>query len=258
MRWNKDTSKNVIPAKAGIQQTLKLLDSGFHRNDKPRIFRGAHKLICLIVFAAGISAAASVSPSVPAQTPIEAIKELDRQADSYRVGKNLTAADRAFNQELKQKILRGTFDLRELAKLALDKYWNQRTPKEQNEFVELLTNLLEERSVFSKERAAEKGGRSYVISYRGQTYLNKEKTLALAQSAIRLKKRNLKIELNYKLKKAGEEWKIYDVIMDDASLVDNYRYSFGNIIKKQGYPELVRRMQNKLKEFQSKRSNVPS
>ncbi|MDP2600535.1 MAG: ABC transporter substrate-binding protein [Deltaproteobacteria bacterium] len=219
-----------------------------------------NKFICLVVFAVGLSAAAAVAvhPSMPVQTPIESIKELDRQADSYRVGKNLTAADRAYNQQLKQKILRGTFDLRELARLALDKYWNQRTPKEQNEFVELLTNLLEERSVFSKERAAEKGGRSYSIHYQGQKYLNKDKTLALARSVIRLKKRNIKIELDYKLKKEGNEWKIYDVIMDEASLVDNYRYSFGNIIKKQGYPELVRRMQNKLKEFQSKRSSEPS
>lgn len=213
----------------------------------------------VLLLMAGMAAASAAGSSIPPQTPIQAIKELDQMADQYRVGKNITLEDKKFNQALKNKILRGTFDLRELARLALDKYWNQRSPKEQKDFVELLTNLLEERSVFSKERAAEKGsGRGYSIDYKGQIYLNKEKTDALAKSVLRLKKRNMKIELDYKLKKNGNEWKIYDVIMDGASLVDNYRYSFGNIIKKQGYPELVSRMQNKLKEFRSKRSSGQS
>ena len=46
------SSKNVTPAKAGVQKTPKILDSGFRRNDKPRVFRGAlmkklRWLICL-------------------------------------------------------------------------------------------------------------------------------------------------------------------------------------------------------------------
>jgi hypothetical protein len=32
-------------------------------------------------------------------------------------------------------------------------------------------------------------------------------------------------------------------------LVENYRFQFDSIIAKNGYPELVRRMQNKLKEL---------
>ncbi|OGQ06215.1 MAG: hypothetical protein A3F82_09045 [Deltaproteobacteria bacterium RIFCSPLOWO2_12_FULL_44_12] len=198
---------------------------------------------------------ATVKPVASTTTPIQAIKDLDKMAEQYKIGKNLTEADKAFNVQLKQKILRGTFDLRELARIALDHYWNQRTPQEQNQFVELLTNLLEERSLFSKEKAAEKGNdQPYSINYKSQNYLNKEKSEAMAKTTVRIKSKNLKVDLNYKLKRTNSDWKIYDVIMDDASLVENYRYSFGNIIKKHGYPELVRRMQTKLDEFRSKRS----
>lgn len=189
-------------------------------------------------------------------TPIQSIKDLDAMADQYKVGKNLTAQDKVFNQQLKKNILRGTFDLHELAKLALDKYWNQRSKREQSNFVELLTQILEERSLFSKERAVEKGqGKGYAIQYKSQRYLNKEKTEAYVNTVIRLTKRNIKFDLDYKLKRTDGTWQIYDVIFDGASLVDNYRYSFGSIINKQGYGELVRRMENKLKEFQSKRSS---
>lgn len=186
-------------------------------------------------------------------TPIQAIKELDAMAEQYRVGKNLTEADLEFNRQLKKKILRGTFDLRELAKLALADQWNILSPKEQDEFVELLTNLLETRSVFAKEKVVEKGeSKGYSINYKGQDYKDKTKTDALAKTTVSLKTKKVKVVLNYRLKKYSSDWKIYDVIMDDASLVSNYRYSFGNIIKKQGYPELVRRMKNKLVEFQTK------
>ncbi len=215
-----------------------------------------NKQIRIFVF---IVSAASVGWAKAGLTPLQSIKELDAMADQYKVGKNLTAQDKVFNQQLKKDILRGTFDLRELAKIALDKYWSQRTKREQDRFVELLTQILEERSLFSKERAVEKGeGKSYLISYKSQKYLNKEQTDAYVHTVIRLPKKNLKVDLDYKLKKTDGAWKIYDVVFDGASLVDNYRYSFGNIIKKQGYDELVRRMENKLKEFRSKRSGAQS
>ena len=57
---------------------------------------------------------------------------------------------------------------------------------------------------------------------------------------------NISIALNYRLKKKGDEWKIYDVIVDEASLVDNYRYQFNSIITKHGYADLIRRMNEKL------------
>lgn len=193
--------------------------------------------------------------------PIEAIKELDKIAESYRVGKNLTEEDREFNRNLKQRILRGTFDLRELAKLSLAKHWEEISSTEQDQFVELLISLLEERSVFAKEKALEKGEeKSYSVSYHGQDYKTKEKRDALAKTTVRLKKKGIKVSLNYKLKRDSTVWKIYDVIMDDASLVANYRYSFGKIIEKHGYPELIRRMKDKLKEFRTKRAaqEIPS
>ena len=46
---HKGISKNVIPTKVGIQKLLKLLDSGFRRNDEYGVMRDAHKCIRWIV-----------------------------------------------------------------------------------------------------------------------------------------------------------------------------------------------------------------
>jgi hypothetical protein len=44
MQIDKATFKNVIPAKAGIQKLLKLLDSRFRGSDEFGIIRGSHKV----------------------------------------------------------------------------------------------------------------------------------------------------------------------------------------------------------------------
>ncbi|MBI4223855.1 MAG: ABC transporter substrate-binding protein, partial [Deltaproteobacteria bacterium] len=152
----------------------------------------------------------------PVQSPMAAVKELDRMADSYKVGKNLAGKDEAFNRRIKARILRGTFNLGELARLALAKHWNERSEKEQDDFVELLTQLLEERSVFAKEKAAERGEeKSYQISYKKEKYLNREKSQAYVQTAVLLKKQRTQFDLDYKLRKTpAGEWRIYDVIVD--------------------------------------------
>ena len=51
---------------------------------------------------------------------------------------------------------------------------------------------------------------------------------------------------------------IFDIIVDGASLLDNYRYQFDRIIGKEGYPNLVRRMETKLKDLESKGAGSPS
>lgn len=220
------------------------------------LFSFLFSLLSLLFFLFSSPSFANPAKPPPKISPMEAVKGLDQLAEQYRVGKNLTPKDREFNQQLKQKILRGTFNLHELAKLALAKYWQERSPKEQTAFVELLTQLLEERSVFAKEQAEGKGeGKSYQIDYKNEKYLNKEKTTALVHTVVRLTKHRTKLDLDYQLKRAlNGEWQIFDVIVDEASLVANYRSSFGNIIKKQGYAELVRRMENKLKEFRAKKA----
>jgi phospholipid transport system substrate-binding protein len=43
-------------------------------------------------------------------------------------------------------------------------------------------------------------------------------------------------------------WKIYDVVVEDISLVNNYRSQFDRILSKTSYDELIRRMKEKLSD----------
>ncbi len=219
-------------------------------------------LICLIGL---YTIAASANPSVsktkkyyPVNSPTRAIQDLDDMLDDFNVapkGQKLTAQQEAHNRKLKQDIIHGTFDIRELSKLSLAKHWNERTPEEQDQFVQLLTDLLEEKALFSKEQSAAKsksGGKYYVV-YRGHKFTNQKKTRSYVRTKVVVPSENIDITLNYQLKKMGSQWKIFDIIVDEASLVDNYRFQFDSIIKKHGYEDLVSRMNKKLRDIRGKR-----
>ena len=48
--------------------------------------------------------------------------------------------------------------------------------------------------------------------------------------------------IDYVMRKEAGEWRIVDIVVDDVSTVDNYRSSFGRIIKKEGMDGLINRL----------------
>lgn len=221
-------------------------------------------------------AVALAADRYPEGTPTRAIQDLDTMLSEYIIAPE-TDEERAFNRRLKKKALNGTFDIRSLAALSMDKHWEEISVKEQNYFVDVLSQLLERKAVFAKEQGGgnKKKGTEYTVIYRGHTMLTgKDKGRSLVQTWVNIPSENLKISLNYKMHEVdiadikivdpivgvslpvpagtptSREWRIYDVIVDDASLLDNYRYQFDAIIRKGGYADLIRRMESKLKNLQ--------
>jgi len=56
--------------------------------------------------------------------------------------------------------------------------------------------------------------------------------------------------ITYQLHRVQGEWKIYDVVVEDISLVVNYRSQFSRILAKGGFDDLLRQL--KEKELNSK------
>jgi len=190
-------------------------------------------------------------PATPAQNlgPLEAIKELDRKVDSYKSGANLSPEEVEANRKLKQEVIRGTFDIAELCKRALDVNWEPLNEQQRSDFIQLMTSLLEKKAILSKEQV--KGtDKPYKIVYRSEQYLNPEKTNAQVATKLFVPSEKIDLDINYKLALTEKGWHIFDVIVDNASLVENYKFQFDTIIKKSGYPELISRMEKKLKDME--------
>ncbi len=237
----------------------------------------SYLLLLIIMMSMPLMAEAKLFPE---GTPTRAIQDLDKLLDTYIVvPKN--KEEIKHNRILKKQALQGTFDIRTLAKISMAKNWDKLTTKQQNHFVDVLSQLLERKAVFAKEQGD--GGKSkgspYIINYSGHKKLSSPDK-SLVESSVTIPAENLKISLNYKLLQVEraknpprdpllgiylpipddwekeQGWKIYDVIVDDASLLDNYRYQFDAIIRKGGYEDLIRRMESKLASMKEKEQKV--
>jgi phospholipid transport system substrate-binding protein len=186
-----------------------------------------------------------------AQTPMEAIKAMDATLDDYRTGEALTEADMAHNRSLKREILDGSFNIRELCRISLDRHWGERSEAERKHVVDLMTALLEEKAVTSKEQTVQKSKSSkvYNVRYVNQRFLDPRQERAFVATTVYIPAPDLTVEIGYKLQRMQEVWQVYDVIVDGSSLIENYIYQFDSIITKHGYPELVQRMERKLSAF---------
>src|SRR3989304_9565113 len=139
-----------------------------------------------------------------------------------------------------RKTAEAIFDYRETAKRSLARHWQGRTPQEQDEFVALFADLLE-RSYMGK--IEQYGGEK--ISYVSESV---EGDLATVKTRI-LTKTKQEAPVDYRLLKSGNQWLVYDVIIEGVSLVGNYRNQFNRIIQTSSYGELVKRMKTKQEEL---------
>jgi phospholipid transport system substrate-binding protein len=50
----------------------------------------------------------------------------------------------------------------------------------------------------------------------------------------------------YMVKRTGGDWKVYDVVIDNVSIDNNYRSQFDRVISRSSYQDLLKRMKQKL------------
>jgi phospholipid transport system substrate-binding protein len=132
------------------------------------------------------------------------------------------------------------FDWQETGKRALARHWQARSPKEQDEFSKLFSELIERSYIGRIEQYS--GER---VVYAGETI---EGDLATVRTKL-VTKSNTEIPVDYRMQKEGDRWRAYDVVIEGVSLVSNYRTQFNRIIQQSGYPELVNKLKAKQEEL---------
>jgi phospholipid transport system substrate-binding protein len=128
------------------------------------------------------------------------------------------------------------FDWEEMARRSLARHWAQRTDEEKKEFIRLFGELLEQTYLDKVEAySGEK------VQYEGETI---DRDYAVVKVKI-ITKKNVDIPVEYRLKKKGNDWLVYDISIEGVSLVNNYRTQFNSILSGSSYGELVKRLKAK-------------
>jgi len=141
-----------------------------------------------------------------------------------------------------RKIIAGYLDFEELSRRALGKHWDTVTPKQRDEFVATLRELIERNYVRQIHGQAE-----YDLLFDKEEKTGNDATVT-AKLTTRPKGKKVTVDLVYKLlwKAPPGRWVAYDVITDESSMLENYRAEFNKIISKDGFDALVKRMRKKL------------
>ena len=132
------------------------------------------------------------------------------------------------------------FDISESAQRVLARHWQARTPAEREEFTQLFADLLERTYI---ARMDEYGGER--IRYTGETV---DGNFAAVRARI-VTKSGTEVAVESRMNLRGDRWLIYDILIENVSLVANYRSQFDRIIRSSSYEELVKRLKTKRDEF---------
>jgi phospholipid transport system substrate-binding protein len=135
-----------------------------------------------------------------------------------------------------RQVISARFDFQQMAQRSLGPHWQRRREDERRDFVELFTELLEK--TYADQIAAYDGEK---IVYGRES---QDKDYAEVDTKI-VTNKGEEFSVNYKLRSSSGEWKVYDVVIENISLVNNYRSQFNRVLANSSFDDLLRKMREK-------------
>jgi len=173
-----------------------------------------------------------------AGVPLETVEgHLDKVREVLRDPSLKAESAKKAKKDRLRAISEKMFDFTELSKRTLAQNWSKFNPEQQKEFVELYTSFLgdayvnkimaysDEKIVFSKE---------VVLT---------EKTVEVQSSVLR---KNGDIPLYYRVILKDGVWRVYDIIIEGVSLINNYRSQFREILSNETPESLLETLRKKV------------
>ena len=130
-------------------------------------------------------------------------------------------------------------DYQELSRLTLKTEWDKLKPEQQKEFVGLFKKLIHR--TYTKRF---KANQAFHVDINGDPVLAKGR----AQVRTTIKSGDTTADVNYSMFQPGAErpgWWVYDIVIDDVSLMRNYRTQFYRVIQKDGFEALLAKIRKK-------------
>ncbi|GIV60052.1 MAG: ABC transporter substrate-binding protein [Rhodothermaceae bacterium] len=159
------------------------------------------------------------------------LEQRDREIKAL-LGDKETFTDR--QREQLKDVINANIDFAAMGRAALGKYWDELTPAQRAEFVEVfsdivrahsLSNLDAYRSKVTYDEITVEGNRAHVVTT--TTY------------------NEVEMKIEYELGYHDGQWWVHDIILDDVSTAEGYARSFQSLIRKRGFEVLMERLRER-------------
>ena len=207
-----------------------------------RLERGCNAPAVVGVYVVLFASLWFAQPVLATTTATDALKSTIDEVLRVLADKDLKQPARSEERrQLLEKVVGGRFDYLEMSRRSLGASWNQLSDKDKQEFVDLFRTLLTNTYADRVE----------TYSGDGVKYLNERTEKEYAEVRTKVLSGKTEIPMDYRLLNKSNDWRVYDVVVDGVSLVNNYRGQFSKILRTSSYPELVDQLRKKSDKLKS-------
>ena len=154
--------------------------------------------------------------------------------------------DNSQRNEQAQKLWEVTqeiFDFKEFSRRVLASHWKKFTPRQRDEFVELMGKFLGKPNL----RKLQSRYNGEKILYTDQKLISETRALV----EIKVLWKNLEVPVKLRMKSNHGKWKVYDLTALGISAVGNYRAQLHQILQKKSPEEVIEIFKEKIREKES-------
>lgn len=196
------------------------------------------RLVCvafvlLVMLVAAPAGAVPPPPDKKVQDTIQKVKEIVQSQPN----KGSAVLDKKLRD-----VLFPLFDFKQMSRSSLGANWRTATPEEQAEFERLFSDLL---------------ARTYLKRIKSGVV---ESEIEVKNAAVDGDKATVKtlvkgdgdpIAIDYRLQADGDNWRVYDVAVENVGLITNYREEFAEVVRENGMKALIEKLKAKEREKDS-------
>ena len=179
-------------------------------------------------------------PQAKAGLPLDTVQgHVNNVLDVLRDPALQGEANKAAKEKRIESIADQMFDYVVLSRLTLGRGWKEFNKEQQKEFVRLYRSILE------------KAYMDKILSYTDEKVLfDKEMMLSENKAEVQTKiiTKSAEIPINYRLYLKDGQWRVYDVIIEGISLIQNYRTQFREILANNPPEEVLKILREKTGE----------
>lgn len=170
--------------------------------------------------------------------PLETVKgHVDKVLDVLRDPSLKAESAKKAKKDRIRAISEKMFDFTELSKRTLAQNWSKFNPEQQKEFIELYTSLLED--TYANKIMAYTDEK---IAFSKEVALT-EKTVEVRSTVLR---KTGDIPIYYRVIMKDGSWRVYDVVIEGVSLINNYRSQFREILANKPPESLLETLRKKV------------
>ncbi len=207
---------------------------------RPRfgIYAIMRNLLRAAVVSAAFAVVAGAAAARAADDPMEVVKVVVNQALEVLRDQRGPLHDR---QEKLRRIVDAHFDFTTMSRSALGYHWRDLDAGQRADFTRTFTSFIQD-SYLSK-----------IQDYSGEQVdfgraTQPDPGYAQVMAKI-LQPGKQSVPISYMLKQRGGQWLIYDVTVDEISIIANYRNQFNRVINRNGFASLMADLKNKQRQL---------